>query len=138
MSWTEWPDKDFRGLNFDELRVNEAFFSVDNYMDVETYLYSLTDECVKCPFRRLRTFAPNSSTVFRLNVARKLEMKLFDEDFGTFAMPNQTSAGSLWSDQPKLGQFGVYDLKVSSSKEVNFEVAKEPVNIYFCKNFPEI
>lgn len=133
MSWNEWTDSEFRGLNLEALRVNEAYFTYSNAMNKSFNLYSLSDFCNKCPFRKLRSISPLSENSFRLNVARGYEMRLFDTDFGDFVFPNQTATGVRWSAKPNMGQFGVYDLNISNSDVISFEVAKEPVNIYFCE-----
>lgn len=133
MSWTEWTELYFRGLNLNDLEVDQAFFNISSAMDIHLYLYSLSEECIKCPFKRLRTVAPHSETVFALNVARNREMKLVDRDFGNYLFSNLEADGIIWTDHPKMGQFGVYDLQIKESGTVSFEVAKEPVNIYFCK-----
>lgn len=131
MPWTEWTDTLFRGLDLKDLKVDHAYFNISNAASKGFYLYTLSDECVKCPFKR-HTHAPaNRSTVIKLDVERNLEMRLFDKDLGNYVFPNETSAG--WSAQPDLGQFGIYDLRITNSEMVRLETAKEPVNIYFCK-----
>lgn len=136
MSWTEWTDTLFRDLNLKELKVDEAFLNVSNKLSQEFYLYSLSEDCVKCPFKKLKLIAKKKDTVIKLNVARNLEMRLFEKDFGPYVFPNETSNGVRWSAQPELGEFGVYDLKIMQSQVVRLETAKEPVNIYTCKHEP--
>lgn len=133
MSWTEWTDTSFRGLKLTSLKVDEAFFNVSNAMDKKFFLYTLSDECVKCPFKRLETIAPNNNTVIKLDVTRNLEMRLFDKNLGPYVFPNETSDGVRWSAQPDLGEFGVYDLRIMGSGVIRLETAKEPVNIYTCE-----
>lgn len=135
MSWTEWTDTSFRGLNLKELKVDEAFFNVSNAADISYYLYALSEECEKCPFKRLKHIAPNGDTVVKLEVARNLELRLYDKNHsGEYAFANETADGLSWSAQPDLGQFGVYDLRISSSKAMIFETAKDPVTIYTCRS----
>jgi hypothetical protein len=131
MSWTEWTDSKFRELNLKDLSIDEAFLNVSNAIKQEYYLYVLSEECIKCPFKKLRNISAAKDTVIKLDVARNLELRLFDQDFGDYAFPNATSLHH-WSAQPELGQFGVYDLKIMSSGAIKFETAKEPVNIYTC------
>lgn len=133
MSWTEWTDTLFRGLDLKELGVDQAFLNVSNAGSGAFFLYSLSDECVKCPFKKLKKIAPQKDTVIKIDVARNLELRLFDKDWGDYVFPNETSNGVHWSAQPELGEFGVYDLKIKASKAIMFETAKEPVNIYSCK-----
>lgn len=133
MSWTEWTDTSFRGLNLKELKVDEAFFNVSNAFHEQYFLYALSEECEKCPFKKLKHIKPNADTVIKLEVARNLELRLFKNDFGEYAFANETSTGLSWSAQPDLGQFGVYDLRITSSEAIIFETAKDPVNIYTCR-----
>lgn len=134
MSWTEWTDTLFRGLNLKDLKVDQAFFNVSNAASKGFYLYTLSEECVKCPFKKHAHAPPNKDTVIKLDVARNLEMRLFDTDLGKYVLSNETSLPSLrWSAQPDLGQFGVYDLRITSTGMIKLETAKEHVNIYFCK-----
>lgn len=134
MSWTEWTDTAFRGLNLKDLKVDQAFFNVSNGLSKKFYLYALSEECVKCPFRKLKAIGPHKDTVIKLDVARSFELRLFEKDLGDYAFPNETSDGLRWSMQPDMGEFGVYDLKImAESQVVKFEVAKEPVNVQSCK-----
>lgn len=135
MSWTEWTDTSFRGLDLKQLKVDEAFFNVSNAADVKFFLYSLSEECVKCPFRKLKEVHPMNETIVKINVARNLELRLFSKDWGDFVFPNETSDHLLWSAQPDFGEFGVYDLRIKGSSAVLYETAKEPVNIYTCEWF---
>lgn len=133
MSWTEWTDTNFRKLSLKDLKVDQAFFNVSNAMDKTFHLYTLSEECVKCPFKLLKTIAPLKDTVIKLDVARSLEMRLYDKALGPYVFPNETSEGVRWSAQPDLGEFGVYDLRIMKSQVIRLETAKEPVNIYTCK-----
>lgn len=132
MSWTEWTDTSFRGLNLKELKVDQAFFNITNELK-DHYLYTLSEECVKCPFRKLKKIPASKATVLKLDVSRNQEMRLFEKDFGDYVFPNQTSDGLRWSARPELGEFGVYDLRIMSTQVIKFDVAKEPVNINSCQ-----
>lgn len=133
MSWTEWTDTSFRGLDLKQLKVDEAFFNVSNAASVKFFLYCLSEECVKCPFRKLKEIHANNETIVKINVARNLELRLFGKDWGDFVFPNETSEKLLWSAKPDVGEFGVYDLRIKPSNAIIFETAKEPVYIYTCK-----
>ena len=112
MSWTEWTDSSFRGLNLLELKVDEAFLNVSNARSHHYYLYTLSDECVKYPFKKLKAIAPLKETIIKLEVDRNQEMRLFDQDMGQYVFPNETNGSLVWSHQPELGEFGVYDLSL--------------------------
>ena len=132
MSWTEWTVSTFRNLNLKDLKVDQAFLNVSNALNSPFYLYALSDECVKCPFRKLKKIEANKNTILKLDVARNLEMRLYDKNFGEFVVGNDTKAVARWSANPELGEFGVYDLKIMPSNAIKFATAKEHVNIYSC------
>lgn len=132
MSWTEWTDTKFRNLDLKDLKVDEAFLNVSNAISQKYFLYALSEECVKCPFKKLHNIAKSNDTVIKLDVSRSLQLRMFDKDFGKYAFPNDTSLHH-WSAEPELGQFGIYDLKIMSSGAIKFETAKEPVNVHTCK-----
>jgi heparan-alpha-glucosaminide N-acetyltransferase len=132
MSWTEWTVSTFRNLNLKDLKVDQAFFNVSNALNTPFYLYTLSDDCVKCPLRKLKKIEPNQETIIKLDVTRSLEMRLYDKDLGKFVVGNDTKVLTRWSAIPELGEFGVYDLKIMPSNAIKFETAKEHVNIYSC------
>lgn len=137
MWWTEWTDNLFRGLDLRDLQVDEAFLNVTNAVANKKFcLYSLSEECVKCPFKKLRTIS-HGDTVIKLDVARNLKMRLFLQNESSpcadYVFPNKTSDGLVWSAEPEFGEFGVYDLQIKSSQAIMFATAKEPVYIYSCE-----
>lgn len=132
MSWTEWTVSTFRSLNLKDLKVDQAFLNVSNALNSPLYLYALSDDCVKCPFRKLKKIDANKNTIVKLDVARNLEMRLYDKNFGEFVLGNDTKDIARWSANPELGEFGVYDLKIMPSSAIKFVTAKEHVNIYSC------
>jgi hypothetical protein len=80
----------------------------------------------------MRNITASNDTVLVVNTARPMEMKLFDRHHGSHVFPNQSNDGLVWEDSPKMGQFGVYDLILDPNGENRFEVALEPVPIYWC------
>lgn len=134
MSWTEWTDSTFRDLNLKELKVDQAFLNVSNALKTPFYLYTLSDDCVKCPLRRLKKIEPDQETIIKLDVSRNLDIRLYDRDLGQFILGNNTKVQPRWSAIPELGEFGVYDLKIMASNAIKFDTAKEHVNIYSCKS----
>jgi heparan-alpha-glucosaminide N-acetyltransferase len=136
MSWFEWTDQYFRDLNLGSLWVDEAFFNITNQRGVDYFLYSLSPDCARCPFKKLRNIPSYNETVLKVNVARNLEFRLFDRDHGNYVHPSaDTSDGLHWNTQQEMGQFGVYDLILDESGRTTFETAKEPVNTFTCKLF---
>lgn len=135
MSWIEWSDKTFRGLDLTDLKVDQAYFNVTNHLDEQFYLYSLSAECVKCPFKKLRKIHINSTEILKLDVARNFELRLFNKDYGDFVDPSVVTPddGVYWSFKEDMGEFGVYDLILTQSGANKFSVAKEPVSTFSCE-----
>lgn len=137
MSWIEWSENIFRGLDLSELAVDEAFFNITNQRkDVTYYLYSLSADCVKCPFKRIKTVHRNNETVVKIDTARTIELRLFDKDVGKYVNPDQNKPkdGLYWSSQHEMGEFGVYDLVIKDSGASQYQTAKEPVNTFSCES----
>ena len=132
MAWLERTEEYFRDLYLRNLWVDQAYLNVSNGRDSSYYLYSLASNCVRCPFRKMRDIDPNNDSVIVVNTARSLQMRLFSKNHGQYVFPNQSEDGLLWNDEPKMGQFGVYDLILDASGTNRFEVALDPVPIYWC------
>jgi heparan-alpha-glucosaminide N-acetyltransferase len=134
MSWFEWTDKSFRGLDLTTLKVDEAFFNITNLGNIDYYLYSLSADCVKCPFKKLKNIRRNNETVLKVDSTRTVEFRLFKTDHGKYVDPgaNKAADGLHWSSQHEMGEFGVYDLVLKSSGATELKTAKEPVNTFSC------
>lgn len=134
MSWIEWSDRSFRGLDLTKLKVDEAYLNVSNANNVKYFLYSLSEECVKCPFRKIKNISSEKDTILKINTAREFELRLFQKDHGDFVNPDVVTDGLLWSGQPTMGEFGVYDLIVTKSSYPAIQVAKYPVSTFSCES----
>jgi heparan-alpha-glucosaminide N-acetyltransferase len=134
MSWIEHTDSYFRRLNLKSLWVDEAFLNVSNGMHLPMYLYTLSPDCVKCPFQKFHDISASNDTVIKMKVARTPQMRLYYKDHGKYVFSNESSDGIYARLEPKMGQFGVYDWIINDRAENRFEVAKEPVPIYWCKS----
>ncbi|XP_055612390.1 heparan-alpha-glucosaminide N-acetyltransferase [Uranotaenia lowii] len=129
----EYTERFFRGLDLWSLGVDEAFINgtvrgLKNY-----FLYSLSDECDKCPYSKLHELKPSNGSddnVFKLDISRRLHFKVFDRNHGKYAFDNESSVCEF---DENLGEFGVYDLTLYEGNTFScaLETAKEPVNIYF-------
>lgn len=139
MSWIEWSENTFRGLDLTQLAVDEAYFNITNQQKNKTfYLYSLSSDCVKCPFKKIKAIPKNNETVVKLDVARLLELRLFEKDKGKYVNPEENKPapdGLYWSSQYDMGEFGVYDLVLKENGGNHFSTAKDPVNTNSCKIF---
>lgn len=133
MSWIEWTDQKFRGLDLTQLKVDQAYLNISNHQAQKYFLYSLSEECVKCPFRFIKAIRPQNDTLVKLNTDRGFELRLFGKDHGPYIEPKFVNQDLVWSGKPDLGEFGVYDLIIKNTGATMFDTAKEPVNTLTCK-----
>jgi len=132
-SWIEWTDMSFRGLDLNKLKVDECFFNVSNKMAQKYFMYTLSDECIACPYKLQKVIQPKDDTVVKLDTSRGMEVRLCNRDFGRYMFPNHTHDGVYWTARPDLGEFGVYDFIIMESGANRLEVAKDPVPVHACK-----
>ncbi|XP_053689802.1 heparan-alpha-glucosaminide N-acetyltransferase [Sabethes cyaneus] len=127
----EYTERYFRGLDLWSLSVDQAFVNASIEGLKNYYLYSLSEECEKCPYTRLHEIKSetDSGNILKLDVSRRLNFKVFERNLGKYAFDNESFVCQLSGD---LGEFGVYDLRVEdgSTTSCTIETAKEPVNIY--------
>ncbi|XP_058053767.1 heparan-alpha-glucosaminide N-acetyltransferase [Anopheles bellator] len=130
----EYTEHYFRGLDLWSLAVDEAFFNVSFTAEPGTprhgyYLYTLSEECEKCPFTRWKHVPTDGNySVFKIDTSRRFGLRVHDRDVGSYSYDNDTYLCQL--DSLKLGEFGVYDLRISPTGSYAFGLAKDPVNIY--------
>lgn len=132
MRWLEQTVPEFRGLNMRSLWVDRAYVNLTNTRDFAHFFYTLAWNCARCPFRKIREIPANNNTIYVINAARNAQMRVYDQDLGDFVMP-ENRTGLLWEEEPDIGQFGVYDIIIDEDGSTRFEVALEPVPIYWCK-----
>lgn len=126
MSWIESSEAASR---FD-LDVDQSHYNVTSRYGEPVYLYTLSADCVKCPYTRLTTIGSTHKT-FKINSASDYSFRFFDQDQGLYA---NSSANLLCELARPSGEFGAYHLVVHASGDCTVDTAIEPVNIYFRKN----
>lgn len=134
MSWIEDPGWEvFRGLNLSDLKVDEAYVNVTSHIDRPLWLYTLSEECYKCPYSRLTVLPPNQERVLTIGTKHQVSWRLF-LDGSEEIIPVQNRSPVICDLEPSVGQFGVYDLLLSETTSGDvlcvMTTAMEPVNIY--------
>uniref|UniRef100_A0A182M7N1 Heparan-alpha-glucosaminide N-acetyltransferase catalytic domain-containing protein n=1 Tax=Anopheles culicifacies TaxID=139723 RepID=A0A182M7N1_9DIPT len=127
----EYTERFFRGLDLWSLAVDEAFLNVTHSAGTnDYYLYTLSEECDKCPFTKLQRIpAGKKNTVLKVDVSRRIGLRILDRDVGKYSFDNDTVLCQFRNAQ--LGEFGVYDLNIAANDDsCTLAKAKEPVNIY--------
>lgn len=72
-------------LSTDQLRIDEAYLNLSSTASSRLYVYSLIDECVKCPWTRWREMAPGRSAIARIGTKYGVSWRLFQQDVGPLA-----------------------------------------------------
>lgn len=126
MSWIEIPGDTSGVYNFSDLAVNEAFLKVTSVERIK--LYSLSDECYKCPFTYVRSVT--NSTLDKISTKYGVSWRAY-RDTNSSAEIDISSLDSLICEiRPRhFGQFGVYHLDVKN-ESCEVTTVSEPVNIY--------
>ncbi|KAG4068888.1 hypothetical protein HA402_005036 [Bradysia odoriphaga] len=115
------------GVNLDKLSVDQAFLNISSHLSHRLWMYSLSEDCVRCPFTRSRDIAPHSHAMLKFDAARQVAWKFFDKDLGPYAFNNVTSFCTI--NPSDIGMFGVYNIDITD-ENCNYEVALQPVNVY--------
>lgn len=129
MSWTE----DSQASDIYDLQVDQSHFNVTSRFPQPVYLYSLSAECVKCPYSKLRRIPNeiNKPLGFAFNSASNYSFRIYQDDQGMYA--NSSSEGLLCELNQPSGEFGAYNLLINYDGGCSVETVYEPVNIYFCE-----
>lgn len=124
MSWIESSEVPSKyGLD-----VDQSFYNVTSKFGVPLYLYTLSADCVKCPFTKLRKVTRNSS--FVINTASEYSFRVFEDDQGTYS----NASTYLCEVNRTRAEFGAYQMIIHANGSCDVETIVEPVNIYFRKH----
>lgn len=76
-------------LSTDDLRVDEAFLNISSTAAKRLFLYSVSDDCVRCPWTRWREMAPGRSAIAKISTKLGVSWRLFEQDVGPLAFDIQ-------------------------------------------------
>lgn len=85
----ELGDQIFGDINVNALRPDQAYLNVTSKSVDRFWLYSLSEDCVRCPFSQWRDVASMRNLLLRIDTSRRLHWKVFNEDVGPFAIDNE-------------------------------------------------
>ncbi|XP_055843915.1 heparan-alpha-glucosaminide N-acetyltransferase [Episyrphus balteatus] len=130
-SWIEYTEPIWRNLNMRQLKVDEAYFSINSTLNAgKAFLYTLSDECYECPYAKVKVISSNpnhTNEVLKLNVAHPLSFKIFEKDVGRYAPDNVSALCTL--QERILNEFGVYNFSIHSNGSCEIITDKAGVNI---------
>lgn len=126
MSWIENSE----ASSIYDLSVDQSYYNVTSRYLQPIFLYSLSADCVKCPYTRLQRIKHNAA--FTVNSASDYSFRLFEDDQGVYS--NVSSTDYLCHLNRTSGEFGAYNILVNDHGRCSVETIYEPVNIYFRKD----
>lgn len=134
MSWIEDPGwQEFRGLNLSNLKVDEAYLNVTSFIYSPLWLYTLSDECYKCPYSRLTSIPPHQGRHLTIDTKHRASWRLLLDGSRDF-IPRQNRSSVICELEPSVGEFGVYDLIITGTESgdvlCSMTTVKDPVSIY--------
>uniref|UniRef100_A0A1B0CSM6 Putative heparan-alpha-glucosaminide n-acetyltransferase-like protein n=1 Tax=Lutzomyia longipalpis TaxID=7200 RepID=A0A1B0CSM6_LUTLO len=127
-SWVEQTVPEFRNLDLRRLGVDEAYLNVTSHFPTSLWLYSLSDECHRCPYSRIQEI--RRSHVLRTSTKFPTSWRFYDRDVGPYALQAAQEARIVCDVRPEMGEFGVYDVLIDNAGKCDVTTALEPVNIY--------
>lgn len=125
MSWIETSE----ASSLYDLAVDQSYYNVTSRYGAPVYLYTLSAECVKCPFTKLHRIG--SHTAFTINSASDFAFRVFEEDQGVYA--NASTGRYLCELNRTSGEFGAYNMLIHADGRCAVDTIYDPVNIYFRK-----
>lgn len=84
-SWIERTDSTFNGMNLTTLGLDECFLNITSHIKNKIWLYTLSEDCVTCPFKKLATISPNQDNIIKVDTTRNVQWKFFSSNLGQYA-----------------------------------------------------
>ncbi|EEB18822.1 conserved hypothetical protein [Pediculus humanus corporis] len=134
MSWIENPGlENWKGLKFSELKVDEAFLNVSSSLEEKLWLYTLSEDCERCPYQR-HSIINAGENIIKMSTRRNMKMRISNDGGADYISVSNQSSRICGDITPDFGEFGVYDLTINQESDeqisCNMTTAKECVNIY--------
>ncbi|XP_075972706.1 heparan-alpha-glucosaminide N-acetyltransferase isoform X2 [Anticarsia gemmatalis] len=126
-SWLEDPGVlDHEGLNMTALKMDQAYMV--GVSDLNVGVYSVSDDCFRCPFEWQQTLTAGTEESWVVNTARRSTWRVYTDISEQFVSAGNTT-GLLCQLRPEMGEFGVYKLNATVDG-CDIRTTKEPVDIY--------
>lgn len=85
----ELSDPIFGDIDLQNLAVDQAYINITSNASNRYWMYTLSDDCIRCPFAKFRDIAPHRSALVKFSTFRRFQWKVFDEDLGPYAFDNE-------------------------------------------------
>ncbi|KAK3915094.1 Heparan-alpha-glucosaminide N-acetyltransferase [Frankliniella fusca] len=120
----------WEGLDLARLRMDQAYVRVHNEADEDPlWLYSLSEDCQDCPYRRWSEVSGEGPHVLTVDTARTSTWRVYTNGDNATVSEDDTRWASC-EVPAALGEFGVYDLHVNGS-DCMLRTARQPANVLF-------
>ncbi|XP_034244775.1 heparan-alpha-glucosaminide N-acetyltransferase [Thrips palmi] len=118
------------GLDMTALRMDQAYVRVHNVEEEDPlWLYSLSEDCHECPYRRTADVSGEGPHILKVNTARGATWRLYTNGENDTVAREDTRWASC-EVPARLGEFGVYDLHVNGT-DCMLHTDREPANVLF-------
>ncbi|GAB0094362.1 hypothetical protein DMENIID0001_096520 [Sergentomyia squamirostris] len=133
-SWVEQTTvTKFRNLDLRRLSVDQAYLNISSHFPSSLWLYTLSDECYRCPYSRVQEIKRRRENVLKIDTKFGLSWRIYDQDVGPYTLESAQNSQILCDLRPDVGEFGVYDVTISDAGKCSLNTALHPVNIYLRK-----
>ncbi|KAG8228018.1 hypothetical protein J437_LFUL003653 [Ladona fulva] len=137
-SWVEHPNVDvYDGHDLSKLDVDQARLKLTSNVDRILYLYSLSEDCYKCPYTSLSSIPANSYKYITVDTKHDIEFQIYGSNSHSNSLDENNSILcdlKTIGSASRMGEFGVYELNVNGSYpdslSCSIQTLVEPVNIY--------
>ncbi|KAG7207828.1 hypothetical protein KM043_009429 [Ampulex compressa] len=116
---------EYKDLKYDESCVVLRASSEES----STWLYSLSSDCVLCPYTRVSPITSEINTSVTFNTVKPVKWRVLDTDGQEEYLSAKNTSNIICELSPNLGQFGLYDLVVENGNCL-LKTIKEPTKPY--------
>ncbi|XP_012529315.1 heparan-alpha-glucosaminide N-acetyltransferase [Monomorium pharaonis] len=114
--------------SYDSLKFDEACVNlISDNTNFNEWLYSLSTDCLSCPFKRIAQIFNNVS--FKMNTIKALKWRVLNNTGKEEYVSAKITSNIVCELSPNLGQYGLYELAIQNNT-CNFKTIKNPTYAY--------
>ncbi|EFN81312.1 heparan-alpha-glucosaminide N-acetyltransferase isoform X2 [Harpegnathos saltator] len=113
-------------VTFDEACVNVIS---DNSNYDSLWLYSLSSDCVSCPYKRLMSIPSIVDSSLKFSTVKAVKWRVLDNDGKNEYISAENTNDIFCELSPNMGQYGLYELAIQD-KACSFRTLKNPTYPY--------
>ncbi|XP_033217989.1 heparan-alpha-glucosaminide N-acetyltransferase isoform X2 [Belonocnema kinseyi] len=121
---------DVENCDYDELAFDEACVLLrSNSNSTDLWLYSLSFDCIACPYTRIGNIFKETNLSVKFNTAKSHRWKILRSNGSEDYLSESDMRNTLYHFLPRMEQFGFYQLTVNDTN-CDFKTIKRPTNSY--------